>query len=254
MCLAFAVNTFVRPNYGGPWGVVEQLMWLITTVVMVVGLFLLSKGVDEKNLALGAAAAWGVSALFAVFSLAVERGGSGFGHLFYDANMLVSLVARLLLLSVLVRITQATKAWVMPLLATVALLTVMRIGLSLAMSVLAVDSLRELYMSALFRMGMMGSSLFNSAAIFASAWVAREALRGAPSAAEGHALLVPSAAAPISPAADFVVGGILLLVGIGVTVVSLAAASNGGRYVVATGAIGVGLGRLIRGFIRLSKG
>jgi hypothetical protein len=44
------------------------------------------------------------------------------------------------------------------------------------------------------------------------------------------------------------------MVGIGVTVVSMEAASNGGRYVVATGAIGVGLGRIIRGFIRAGRG
>lgn len=37
-----------------------------------------------------------------------------------------------------------------------------------------------------------------------------------------------------------------MAVGLGVTVVSMEAASNGGRYVVATGAIGVGVGRLIR--------
>lgn len=56
-----------------------------------------------------------------------------------------------------------------------------------------------------------------------------------------------------SPISDFLVGGILLAVGIGVTVASLAAASDGGRYVVATGAIGVGLVRIICGFVRLGR-
>lgn len=60
---------------------------------------------------------------------------------------------------------------------------------------------------------------------------------------------------PANPGADFAIGAVLLAVGIGVTVMSYAAASSGGggRYVIATGLIGVGLGRLIRGLVRLSK-
>ncbi len=65
--------------------------------------------------------------------------------------------------------------------------------------------------------------------------------------------LRPATEVPVSPLADFLVGGLLLAVGLGVTVVSMEAASNGGRYVVATGAIGVGVGRLIRGLIRLGR-
>jgi hypothetical protein len=60
---------------------------------------------------------------------------------------------------------------------------------------------------------------------------------------------------PASAAADFGIGAVLLALGVGVSVASYAVASSGsgGRYVVATGFIGVGLGRLIRGLVRLSK-
>jgi hypothetical protein len=100
----------------------------------------------------------------------------------------------------------------------------------------------------------MAVSLFNVVAMLVVMLAVKAAVSGASVVPAGAAAgLVPSPEVPESPAADFVVGGILLLVGVGVTVVSLAAASNGGRYLVATGAIGVGLGRLIRGFIRLAK-
>jgi hypothetical protein len=53
---------------------------------------------------------------------------------------------------------------------------------------------------------------------------------------------------------DFLVGGIFLLVGLGVTAMSFSAsASTGGRYIVATGAIAVGVVRLVRGLVRLGK-
>jgi hypothetical protein len=67
---------------------------------------------------------------------------------------------------------------------------------------------------------------------------------------------VPIEETPVSPAADFGIGAALLLGGLVVSVASYSFASSGsggGRYVVATGLIGVGLGRLIRGIIRASK-
>lgn len=60
---------------------------------------------------------------------------------------------------------------------------------------------------------------------------------------------------PVSAGADLAIGGVLLAIGIGVTVMSYAAASSsgGGRYLIATGFIGVGVARLIRGVVRGSK-
>jgi hypothetical protein len=56
-----------------------------------------------------------------------------------------------------------------------------------------------------------------------------------------------------SPGRDIAIGAIWLGAGLLVTLVSYSAAAseNGGRYVVATGAIAYGLSRLVRGFVKL---
>ena len=254
--LAFAVNWLLPGSYGGPYHWVQELLWLGAVGVLVVGLFQLSAAVDEPlpaRLAAGAFIAHSVIDL--VETLLMPSLGSGLlQQVMADGSMLFSLAARGLLIFFMVRFTLKSHAWVLPLLATVMLLSLMRSAFSLA----AMHQLtsRELYLSPVFWFGMPVVSFFNAVSLFVGALAVKAAVSGAPQtpglvAAAG---LQPGPATPISPAADFLVGGLLLAVGIGVTVVSLAAASNGGRYVVATGAIAVGVGRLIRGFIRLGKG
>ncbi len=53
---------------------------------------------------------------------------------------------------------------------------------------------------------------------------------------------------------DILVGGLLLGGGLLVTLASYSSASGGGRYVVTTGAIAVGIVRLVRGLTRVSRG
>lgn len=256
LVLSMAINRVVTPSFDGPWFIVEQLLWLASSVVTVVGLVVLSSAVEERALPQATAVVWIVMALVDLVSLGTSRLGLGAGGLWVtDLNMLVSLVGRGLVLVLLARITMESRAWMVPLLATVGVLTVARTALSVALMHQVVG--RELYASPLYGLGTMAVSFFNSGAILFAAIVARSVLSGAQAvpARERAGLLVPvQTAEPVSPAADFLVGGILLAVGVGVTMVSLSVASNGGRYVVATGAIGVGLGRLIRGFIRLAKG
>ena len=53
---------------------------------------------------------------------------------------------------------------------------------------------------------------------------------------------------------DLLVGGLLLGGGLLVTLASYSSASGGGRYVVTTGAIAVGIVRIVRGLTRVSRG
>lgn len=255
LVLSMAINRVVMPSFDGPWFIVEQLLWLASSAVTVVGLVVLSSAVEERGLPQATAVVWIVMALVDLVSLGTSRLGLSGGMWVNDLDMLVSLVGRGLVLVLLARITMESRAWMVPLLATVGVLTVARTALSVALMHQVVG--RELYASPFYGLGTMAVSFFNTGAIFFAAIIARAVLSGAQAvpARERAGLLVPvQTAEPVSPAADFLVGGILLAVGIGVTMVSLSVASNGGRYVVATGAIGVGLGRLIRGLIRLAKG
>jgi TonB family protein len=50
---------------------------------------------------------------------------------------------------------------------------------------------------------------------------------------------------------NIIIGALILLVGLGVTILTFSAAQGGGRYVVAYGAIAVGAFQMIRGFTQL---
>jgi hypothetical protein len=146
-----------------------------------------------------------------------------------------------------------TRAWVLPLLALAWLFSAVRFITSIAVA--HTEHGYELYSNPVWRYGTVAASFFGAIAVLVAAVAVHQVVSGVtatPATAQAGLVPPPVVEAP-NPTADFLVGGILLVVGIGVTVVSMQAASNGGRYVVATGAIGVGLGRIIRGFVRLAK-
>lgn len=76
---------------------------------------------------------------------------------------------------------------------------------------------------------------------------AGEERRAAPGATEG------APPRPEGASTDLMVGGLTLMLGLGITAASVAAASGGGRYVVTTALIVYGLFRLGRGLRRLGK-
>jgi hypothetical protein len=176
-------------------------------------------------------------------------------QLLFDGSQILSLFARALLMLCLVRLSMKEHAWVLPLLATAALLMLLRSSFTIAtIHHLTPDGLSS---SSIYRYVFPLVSFFNVTAMLVAGFAlkASVAVTGTPSTPQlvAAAGLRPGPATPVPPFADFLVGGILLAVGLGVTAVSLAAASNGGRYVVATGAIAVGVGRIVRGFIRLGR-
>ena len=256
--LSYLINWVVPHSYEGFWPIAEELLWLGAVGGLVVGMFQLAGAVSDGSMLRFAAIAMIVNAFVdLVLTLGMRGLGVGFFGVFVnDASLLLSMVARGLLIVAIVQLTMKTHAWVLPLLGMVALLTVMRSALSMAMQHQLVDP--ELYGNPLFRFAMPAVALFNAGALLVGGLALKAAVPTGPGigtpALVAAAGLRPADPEPISPASDFLVGGILLMVGIGVTVVSMQAASNGGRYIVATGAIGVGLGRIIRGFIRMARG
>lgn len=250
--LSLVISKLVPGSYEGPWPMIEGLLWLGAAGTLAVGLFQLSSVVTHGLMLQAAAVTLLVQAVIdLVATLASEKLG---GPAVYDATSVFSLVTRGLLIVALVQATLKTHAWVLPLLGTVGVLTLARTGLSIAVQHQFVSY--EVYRNPLFAVAMPLVSLFNAGALLVAAIALKGAVAGSPNnpqALVAAAGLRPSEPEPVAPGADFLVGAILLAVGIGVTVFSLSTASNGGRYVVATGAIGVGLGMIIRGFIRLAR-
>ncbi len=250
--LSFVVGKLVPGSSEGAWPMIEELLWLGAMVTAATGLFQLSALVEDGLALRTAAAALLVQAVFELaFTLAKDKIG---GPIAYDVSMLISLATRGVLIFALVQATLKTHAWVLPVLGTVAALSLMRTGLSIAIQHQLIGY--EVYRYPGVSIAMPLVSLFNAGGFVVAAFALKGAVSSSPNntpALMAAAGLRPAEPEPVAPGADFLVGGILLAVGVGVTVISLTAASNGGRYVVATGAIGVGLGRIIRGFIRLAK-
>lgn len=257
--LTHLVSWLVPGSYEGTWPIIVELLWLGATGVLVLGIVQLSGAVDAKALLQAVAGLLIVNAVvdLGFTALGHNTGGSfkQFVNIGYDASILLSLVARGLLLFAIMQLTMKTHAWVVPLLGTVAVLILMR-------SVLGVASIHrlfpvEVYSSPVYRYGLPAVSMFNGLALLVGGLALKAAVTGGPNvttpALVAAAGLQPAPAEPVNPIADFLVGGILLAVGIGVTVVSMAAASDGGRYVVATGAIAVGVVRIVRGFVRMAR-
>lgn len=265
LALSYAVSFAVEDSWKGPWPIIEELLWIAFSVVGVVALFQISAVVEEKALPILSAIGWIVmsiadlaATLLMHLTLNQEEGHrldvpTWLSTLFYDASTLLSIGARGVLFFFFIRVTLSTRAWVTPMLVLSFIFTLMRHGLTLVITHANLGS--DLYGNPAFRYGSIFSTLYGGVASILAAWAVTQTFKGMsaapPTAQQGLQPAIETT--PASPSADFVIGGILLVVGIAVTAISMEAASNGGRYVVATGAIGVGLGRIIRGLIRLGK-
>jgi hypothetical protein len=151
------------------------------------------------------------------------------------------------------------KSWATPVAFVIGGVALTRLGLTFATSFIYAQAGRSAFevvtwLQALFAMALVVLSLVLTLA--ARSTVAAASSAAVPHVGEATPSHLAAAAEPTNAGADLAIGGILLAVGIAVTVASFAIASSsgGGRYVIATGLIAVGLGRLIRGFIRMSRG
>lgn len=262
--LSYLVNWFVPGAWEGPWPLIEELLWLAFSGVLVVGLMMLGSVLNEqKTLAFLAAAFWIISSLTdlgATLLMQLQRGDQPMTFLpaalqsvFFDFSVVLTLVARALLFGFFVRLTLESRAWVLPMLAIAWLVGAARLVTTIAIS--HMDHGYELYRNPAWRIGSVVATFVSAISAVVAAIAVHNVVKGvsATPATAQAGLVPPPVAEPVSAGADFAIGGVILAVGIGVTVVSMEAASNGGRYVVATGAIAVGIARIIRGFIRLAK-
>lgn len=228
----------------------QQLLWLGLSVVLAVGVILIATAVDRPALE------WTLVALVAfgaVFDVAFwllrlfARDSFHLWSLISWPSMLLGLAERVVLLIFLVRLCGAAKPWAL----MVALVGGASAALRTIFPLLMAQFVGLLTWYPYFA-GVLG--LVGLGSVLALAIGARSTITQSVSSI-GSPVGAAAVEAPASPVADFGIGAVLLALGVGVSVASYAAASSGsgGRYVVATGFIGVGLGRLIRGLIRLSK-
>lgn len=239
------------------WSIVNTVVWTVIDLSLVASLFLLAAGLSSEDSGLVKATALALVAVTGLdlVSLGVERVfGSGVPMtLVWDVNLAVSLGFRVLLLAMFVKLAGPTQAWVLPVVGLVGVLTLARTGYSLA-------SMHQLLPPELAgrvstRLLFSGLSVVNVLGVLICAFGLRLAVLAKPQAQDvmAQAGLRPPEEASPGPAMEFLLGAVLLLLGLGVTFISYSAASGGGRYVVATGAIGSGLGMFIRGAMKLRK-
>jgi hypothetical protein len=231
--------------------------WLVMAIVLCFALAQIALGTEPGALAWVALALEIVTTALSEFA---QHGVKQFGLSYSVMSiinvplMLASLAERVLLLWLLVTLLGKKQTWGVMVAVGVMGISLMRTALPWAISFGAASV--EVFTSPFYRYGLMAASMLTSSATLAMLWFARQTvLEG------GNAEISPREAglapAPVketnSAGADFAIGGVVLLIGIGVTAVSMSSASGGGRYVVATGAIGVGIVRIIRGFIKVAR-
>jgi len=242
------------------WFSASQFMWIAVDGFLAFALFQLAAQLrDEEAGPMRLAAIAVVASIvldlvqFGINEVHLLPGGAS--SILSVLNVALNVGVKAVLLYAFVKVGGTKQAWMIPVAGLVMLLVVLKSGFNIA-SVLALVS-PEVRRGAVMTIVLPGMSLVSLLGLAATAFGMKLAVNTAPQteAIRAAAGLQPATAPePISPAADFLIGGILLLVGIGVSVVSFSSASGGGRYVVATGAIGVGIGRILRGIIRAAKG
>lgn len=231
-----------------------ELAWLAAAVVLAVGVIFIGTAIDRPGLAW---ALVGLIAMTSLLSLAFTLARRfapdllQFWSLFSVPSNLFGLAERIVFVVLFVQLCGPKHPWALMVGLVAGGLGVLRMIVSFALPLVMsrVDGLMAWYPWVL---GVMG--LLTTAATLLLVLVARAQI--ASSVSEAAAPRPVTEEAPASPAADFGIGAVMLVVGIGVSVASYTVASSGsggGRYLIATGFIGVGIGRLIRGLIRLSK-
>ena len=232
----------------------QQLLWLGLSVVLAVGVILIATAVDRPALAWTLVALVAVGAMFDLGFTLLQLFAKDSFHLWSLISwpsMLLGLAERVVFLIFLVQLAGPTKPWAIIVALIAGAGSALRTLTSVLFTLRVIEFGQVMSWYPYFTgvMGLVGLSSVLALVIGARSTIAQSV------SSAGSPVVAAAAEVPASPAADFGIGAVLLALGVGVSVASYAAASSGsgGRYVVATGFIGVGLGRLIRGLMRLSK-
>lgn len=233
-----------------------ELAWLAAAVVLAVGVIFIGTAIDRPGLAWALVGLIAMTSLLSLgFTLARTFAPDSYRlwSLFSVPSNLFGLAERVVFVVLFVQLCGPKHPWALMVGLVAGGLGVLRTIISFALPFVISNFGGEGMMTWYpWVLGVMG--LFTTAATLVLVLGARAHI--ATSSSEAAAPRPVTEEAPASPAADFGIGAVMLVVGIGVSVASYAVASSGsggGRYLIATGFIGVGLGRLIRGLIRLSK-
>lgn len=249
---------------GTPGEMAMQFLWLGVAGVFIAAMVQLANAVDDPSLPWIVVVLGCVNALvdvgYAALTLTHNYGLFGsFGTVLSGVTMLLSVSERALMLWILVSLATPRFSWTMPVAATAVLLSIARAAFSFAVSLRVLDG-TKLFESGLYSLINISVGLFNLATLLLITWFTRIAVLDSTNGItpaippREHGLHAPPLAEqPASAGSDFAIGSVILGIGVAVTFISASTASNGGRYIMATGAIAVGLGRIIRGFIRLGK-
>jgi hypothetical protein len=239
------------------WRLANTVAWTATDLALMTSLFVLAGGLarEDAGIVKATALAFLVSIGFDLVMLVLERGAAGAPAMLLvtDANILAVLIIRALMLVMFARLAGPSRPWVLPVVGLLGVLTIARTGYLFASvhQLLPVD----VAVRSSTRLVFSGLTFVTTVGVLACGFGLRGALTVQPSvqavvAASG---LRPPDAAPVNAGTDFLVGAVLLALGLGVTFISYSAASGGSRYLVATGAIGSGIGMLLRGVWRLRR-
>ncbi|MGV3625001.1 MAG: hypothetical protein ACO1OB_29545 [Archangium sp.] len=258
-----ALSRMVPMLFGTATEYAFHVFWLGVSVLWAVALTQVALSVAEPMVPWLAVGLVGVNAaldlLLTLLSATESLSSLGGWNLVNALSILLSLAERAVVLWIFVSVAMARFAWTVPVAGTVLLASVARHALTFAMTLRLID-VSSLYASGWYAIVTLCIGLLNTSLTLLLAWTARNAVNDTtggvtpvmPPTEHGlHA--PPMEETPASPAADFAIGGVILAIGIAVTLISASTASNGGRYIVAIGAIAVGIGRIIRGFIRLAR-
>jgi len=233
-----------------------QLVWLGMAVVLAVGVIFIGTSIDRPGLAWALVGLISLSTLLSLgFTLARMAAPDSYrlwSFLSVPSN-LVALAEHVVFFVFFVQLCGPKHPWALMVGLIGGGLSVMRsfIAMSLPIVLSMVGGTDFLTW---YPWVLTGLSLVSTVATLALVLAARTEIANSTSEAGVPRPVVEER--PASPVADFGIGAVMLVVGIGVSIASYAVASSGsggGRYLIATGFIGVGVGRLIRGLIRLSK-
>ena len=235
------------------WFKLQPLLWLPVSAGFVFSLFTLTRSLEEPDLAWGvtgaAALSLGLELYWAAISLTAGEGEPlAFSQTLSVLSIAASMLAVLGCCVLIGRLGRSTGFA-----AAIGAFLVVRSGISLAAALRVGDEHLPIWTYHLRTV----ISLACIVGLGALALHARRALEGASLGAPrpGEAAQLP----PITEASGMrqvITGVVLLMLGIGGTALSYAAASSGsggGRYIIATGAIATGLVQLVRGLTRLGR-
>lgn len=227
----------------------RTLAWIGIDVVVTLGFVLLATTLVDRQLVVPLAVVSVFDLLLDVASMAVQyvavTPAPSAGLLTFTA-----IAARVLTVWLLVRLLRGVKPWLST---ALVIAGAVAIGRALASQLFPQEVWLQVRFSPGFAWFSLISGVVQSTLLLLAFFTVRASLDHAPDVSSPSAGVAPPPAGSPTTTNDVTSGALLLAAGVLITLWSYSSAAGGGRYLIATGAIGVGLGRIIRGLVRGSQ-